>query len=179
MHRIRTVDEPHQVASIADLVARLQVLARDHREGRLSLEAYRKLRAPLLDTLDSGYAADSQCTTLPNLAPSVQDTCKSPVLVPRDPEATDRQDRCSRRWFRAMMMAAAGGLLAVAAGAVWRIYEEAPIRAVTHAPAVRENGPEANREAPKEAPRSKSAGSLCSSGLQEPVRFTCSRAKRR
>jgi hypothetical protein len=125
MHRTRIADGSHEVASTADVVARLQVLARDHREGRLSLEAYRKLRAPLLDTLDSAHATDAQCTTLPNLSP--------PVLVPRAPEAAVRQDRRSRRWLRVVLMVAAGGLLAVAAGAVWRSYEQAPVRTAIHA----------------------------------------------
>jgi hypothetical protein len=114
VHTIRTAGEPHEVASSADRVARLQLLARDHREGRLSLEAYRKLRASLLDTLDRPHATDSQCTTLPNLAPR-----PSPVLLPPAPEAPARQIRPSRRWFRVVLIVAAG-LLAVAAAAAWR-----------------------------------------------------------
>ena len=123
---IRTADEPHEVASSADKVARVQALARDHREGRLSLEAYRKLRAPLLDTLDWPHATDSQCTTLPNLSPlagvpgrSPEDTWTSPVLAPPAPQAPARQIRPSRRWLRVVLMVAAG-LLAVAAAAAWR-----------------------------------------------------------
>lgn len=36
----------------ADLAARLRTLAQDHHAGKLNLETYRKLRAPLLDSLE-------------------------------------------------------------------------------------------------------------------------------
>src|SRR5688572_27333694 len=42
-----------------DVAARLRTLARDHREGRLNVSAYRKLRAPLLDSLAGEPAAQS------------------------------------------------------------------------------------------------------------------------
>src|SRR6185369_6480906 len=40
-----------------DVAARLAALAQDHREGRLTVSAYRSLRAPLLDML---VAAESR-----------------------------------------------------------------------------------------------------------------------
>jgi len=39
-----------------DVANRLRGLAQDHRQGRLTLHAYRKLRAPLIDSL-SGWTA--------------------------------------------------------------------------------------------------------------------------
>src|SRR5688572_9668728 len=41
-----------------DVAARLDALAHDYREGRLSLAAYRNLRAPLLDLLISQPGSD-------------------------------------------------------------------------------------------------------------------------
>ncbi|MEP7243450.1 MAG: SUMF1/EgtB/PvdO family nonheme iron enzyme [Gammaproteobacteria bacterium] len=45
-----------------DLAERLGSLARDHREGRLSLRAYRDLRAPLLDLLVTRQSVDVDTT---------------------------------------------------------------------------------------------------------------------
>jgi hypothetical protein len=58
----REASEPGTSANVA---MRLRALARDHQEGRLSRDAYRKLRAPLIDALDS--SVDSQSNTIPNL----------------------------------------------------------------------------------------------------------------
>jgi len=50
----------------ADLAARLRALAHDHHEGRLNLAAYRKLRAPLLDSLElHARAMDEMAVTQP------------------------------------------------------------------------------------------------------------------
>jgi hypothetical protein len=123
----------------ADPVARLRVLTQDHREGRLNLKAYRKLRGQLLDALDSGPPPDFQCTTDANLLAPPRDLDEIPVPIPRVPGAATRQDRRPSRWFRAVAIAAASGLLAAAAGIVWRTYEKTPV--LTHAPDVRENAP--------------------------------------
>lgn len=62
---------------------RLRALARDHREGRLSRDAYRKLRAPLIDALDR--SVDLQSSTIPHLEPRFREARDVPV--PPDPEA--------------------------------------------------------------------------------------------
>jgi hypothetical protein len=54
------------------VAARLRALARQHREGQLSRDAYRKLRAPLIDALDGSDALDSQSSTIPHLEPRVR-----------------------------------------------------------------------------------------------------------
>jgi hypothetical protein len=54
------------------IAARLRALARQHGEGRLSRDAYRKLRAPLIDALDGSDALDSQSSTIPHLEPRVR-----------------------------------------------------------------------------------------------------------
>lgn len=48
----------------ADLAARLRALAQDHHAGKLTLAAYRKLRAPLLDSLEL-HAMDEMAVTQP------------------------------------------------------------------------------------------------------------------
>jgi hypothetical protein len=47
-----------------DVAARLGALAQDHREGRLTLSAYRSLRAPLLDMLVTPAPAGGADTTV-------------------------------------------------------------------------------------------------------------------
>jgi hypothetical protein len=113
MNSMRVIKRPSEVSSSTDVIARLHVLARDHREGRLSLEAYRKLRAPLLDSLDSGQTADSERVT--DLSTQPRNPCEIPTLMHRDPRPTSGQHARSYRWLRAVAMAAAGGLLVVAA----------------------------------------------------------------
>ena len=61
----RAANEPSKSASVA---ARLRALARQHGEGQLSRDAYRKLRAPLIDALD----VDPQSSTIPHLEPRVR-----------------------------------------------------------------------------------------------------------
>src|SRR4051812_45299726 len=59
-----------------DVAARLAALSQDHREGRLTVSAYRSLRAPLLDRLVTAEAAavveqvDLSTTTRPRYRPS-------------------------------------------------------------------------------------------------------------
>lgn len=62
----RDASEPSMSASVA---VRLRTLAKQHREGQLSRDAYRKLRAPLIDALDGSDALDSQSSTIPHLEP--------------------------------------------------------------------------------------------------------------
>lgn len=49
----------------ADLAARLRALAQDHHAGKLNLAAYRKLRAPLLDSLELHARTDEMALTQP------------------------------------------------------------------------------------------------------------------
>jgi hypothetical protein len=71
----REASEPGTSANVA---TRLRALARDHQEGRLSRDAYRKLRAPLIDALDS--SVDSQSNTIPNLESRTRAARATPVV---------------------------------------------------------------------------------------------------
>lgn len=62
----RDASGPSMSASVA---VRLRALAKQHREGQLSRDAYRKLRAPLIDALEGSDALDSQSSTIPHLEP--------------------------------------------------------------------------------------------------------------
>ena len=70
----REASEPGTSANVA---TRLRALARDHQEGRLSRDAYRKLRAPLIDALDSSM--DPQSNTIPNLESRTRAARGTPV----------------------------------------------------------------------------------------------------
>src|SRR5690606_35256418 len=94
----------------ADLAARLRSLAHDHQAGRLSLAAYRKLRAPLLDSLalHGTRAADEK--TQPRAV------ARSPELsrASRAPEPPPLEARRNVYWQAAIafavVLAIAGGL---------------------------------------------------------------------
>jgi hypothetical protein len=96
------------------LVTRLHALAREHREGRLSLEAYRKLRAPLLDCLDSH--PEFQSTTLPN-----HEMRSKEAGAPASPTGTGHR----RGLVRVLALLAVCGLLAAAGLAIWWAHERA------------------------------------------------------
>lgn len=66
----RDASEPSKSAAIA---ARLRALARQHGEGQLSREAYRKLRAPLIDALDGSEQSDLQSSTIPHFEPRLRE----------------------------------------------------------------------------------------------------------
>lgn len=105
------------------LVARLSALAREHREGRLSLEAYRKLRAPLLDCLDSHTTADLQSTTLPNHAMRLREAGELAVVATLRASATTTSPK-RRNWLvRALALLAVSGLLLAAGIALWWAHE--------------------------------------------------------
>jgi len=124
----RTVSERHQSRFSQRLVARLHTLARDHREGRLSLEAYRKLRAPLLDCLDSHHAADFQSATLPNQEMRLREAGAMAVASTLEASATPT-GRPRRRFVRALTLVAVGGLLiALGIAAAWWTHERAAVR---------------------------------------------------
>jgi hypothetical protein len=75
--------EASELEISANVATRLRALARDHQEGRLSRDAYRKLRAPLIDALDS--SVDLQSSTIPHLEARARGPRATPV--PSEPEA--------------------------------------------------------------------------------------------
>ena len=71
-----------------DVAARLGALSQDHREGRLSLSAYRSLRAPLLDMLVTPEpAAGAEPTVTRELVPKSE---VAPAAMDSDPATTTR-----------------------------------------------------------------------------------------
>jgi hypothetical protein len=114
----------------AYLADRLQALAGDHREGRLSLDAYRKLRAPLLDSLDSCDSDDFQSSTIPHPPARAQAAQAISIIPPSSEVSGAVQERTRRRRLvRTMALAAASGLLAAAGVALWWIHEQATAKA--------------------------------------------------
>jgi formylglycine-generating enzyme required for sulfatase activity len=70
----------------AETADRLRALARDHLEGRLSREAWRRLRAPLLDALAAPAAARAADATQPRAtAPSAELTQPRAAAQPAEP----------------------------------------------------------------------------------------------
>lgn len=79
----REVSEPSRSDSVA---ARLRSLARQHGAGQLSRDAYRKLRAPLIDALDGSDIADQQSsTTIPHFEPRIRGAPASGAAPPDSP----------------------------------------------------------------------------------------------
>ena len=71
----REASEPSRSDSVA---ARLRALARQHGEGTLSRDAYRKLRASLIDALDGSDISDLQSTTtIPHFEPRIRHSWKT------------------------------------------------------------------------------------------------------
>lgn len=107
----------------ADLAARLRSLAHDHQAGRLSLAAYRKLRAPLLDSLalHGTRAADEK--TQPRAV------ARSPELsrASRAPEPPPLEARRNVYWQAAIAFAV---VLAIAGGLFWALRRSEPNEAV-------------------------------------------------
>jgi hypothetical protein len=77
----------------ANVATRLRALSRDHQEGKLSRDAYRKLRAPLIDALDSSI--DLQSSTIPHLEPRARGARANSVppeseVAPTAPQSAGR-----------------------------------------------------------------------------------------
>ncbi|MBM0106711.1 formylglycine-generating enzyme family protein [Steroidobacter sp. S1-65] len=102
----------------ADLAARLRALARDHHEGRLNLPTYRKLRAPLLDSLQL-HAMDEMAVTQPRslgrAAGAPAPTRKSTLAAP-----PPRPTKAPR------VIIASVALLLIAAAAWWVVRPSTP-----------------------------------------------------
>jgi hypothetical protein len=89
----------------ANVAARLRALARDHQEGRLSRDAYRKLRAPLIDALDG--SVDLQSSTIPHLEPRSREARETSVPPGPEVEATTADSARRGRLARVLAWAAA------------------------------------------------------------------------
>lgn len=71
-----------------DVAARLGALSQDHREGRLTLSAYRSLRAPLLDMLVTPEPAEGAAPTVTREV--VPRSEAAPAAMDPDPSTTTR-----------------------------------------------------------------------------------------
>ena len=93
-----------------DLAARLRMLAQDHHEGRLTLPEYRKLRAPLLDSLELSPSSpvDDDAVTRPR-------TAAMAAASPAPSSAGTAPKRSSNRML-ALVFAAVG---VVAVAGIW------------------------------------------------------------
>jgi formylglycine-generating enzyme required for sulfatase activity len=96
-----------------DLATRLRLLAQDHHDGRLSLAEYRKLRAPLLDSLASQEltGVDDEAVTRPRVAG------RQPAVAPKAPER-GHSSLWSRPRLRAVLVV---GLLVLVALVGWSL----------------------------------------------------------
>lgn len=108
---IRASGEPRERALSTHAVGRLETLAVAHREGRLTLEAYRKLRAPLIDVLD-GTPGHVECATIPDLQSRARGSRRT-AAPPRNGW---------RGHLRRLAILVAGVMLAVAACTAWHAH---------------------------------------------------------
>ncbi len=128
----RSLSERQESEFSQRLVARLHALAREHREGRLSREAYRKLRAPLLDCLDSRYTAELQSVTLPNQDMRLREAGALALASTLQPATTPASPERRRRLARVLTLAVVTGLLIAAGVAVWWAHERAAAESNRH-----------------------------------------------
>lgn len=86
----------------ADIADRLRALARDHQDGRSSLETYRRLRAQLLDSLIAPAARAAPDATQPRAAAQVAEVTQPRAMTPRataersEPSPSDDEVRIGR-----------------------------------------------------------------------------------
>lgn len=103
----------------ADLAARLRALARDHHTGKLNLAVYRKLRAPLLDSLQlHAGVMDEMAVTQPRSLGRAAGT--SPRIAERVTAPATRTKA------RPRIFVAALSLLLIAAAAWWFFPRSTP-----------------------------------------------------
>ena len=105
----QTACEANEPEKCAPVAARLRALAREHGEGQLSLDAYRKLRAALIDTLDAD-TPDLQSSTIPRPESRVRGTLTTASL-PAPSEAVPVAPEKPRRGRFARMLAWMAGAL--------------------------------------------------------------------
>jgi formylglycine-generating enzyme required for sulfatase activity len=110
-----------------DVAARLYALAQDHREGRLTLAAYRTLRAPLLDSLSTVNLSAPESATITQ--PLLKARAAQAAREARAPEAAQQAQapavpQAARSFIprAALMMGVAGGVLIAAGLVAWRFY---------------------------------------------------------
>lgn len=108
----------------ADLAARLRALARDHQTGKLSLAVYRKLRAPLLDSLALHAVRGPDEKTQPRAL------ARTPEAAPAHP-ASQQPSSAARAKPYAQIAIALFALTAIAGLAFWTLHRPAPNDAVT------------------------------------------------
>ncbi|HEY0942625.1 MAG TPA: SUMF1/EgtB/PvdO family nonheme iron enzyme [Steroidobacter sp.] len=105
----------------ADLAARLRALAQDHHAGRLNLETYRKLRAPLLDSLElHALGMDEMAVTQPRSLGRAAST-RPPQITGSTTKAPARPTKLPRR-----IVIALSALLLIAAVAWWALHRSTP-----------------------------------------------------
>jgi hypothetical protein len=87
--------ETTEPAISANVATRLRALSRDHQEGRLSRDSYRKLRASLIDALDS--SVDLQSNTIPHLESRAR-AARAALVLPEPEVVADAAEK--KRWGR-------------------------------------------------------------------------------
>lgn len=103
----------------ADLAARLRVLAQDHHAGKLNLETYRKLRAPLLDSLElHAGGTDAMAVTQPR---SLGRAASTPPRIEKPAAAPTAGAKTSPRIIVALC-----SLLLIAVTAWWVLQRSTP-----------------------------------------------------
>lgn len=106
----------------ADLAARLRALARDHHEGRLNLATYRKLRAPLLDSLElHASTIDEMAVTQPRSLGRAAAARSPQVAKPEPAPATPPASKLPR-----IVIAGAVALVLVGAVGWWAVHRSTP-----------------------------------------------------
>lgn len=104
----------------ADVAARLRSLAQDHSAGKLSLDAYRKLRAPLLDSLSlPGAGAVDEGVTQPRIVG------RAAGAAPVERPAAAQQPtppRAAARWTIPIVIV----VLLAAGAALWSVLRTTP-----------------------------------------------------
>jgi hypothetical protein len=96
--------EASELEMSTNVATRLRTLAREHQEGRLSRDAYRKLRAALIDALDS--SVDLQSSTIPHLEARARGPRATPAVAP-EPEAAPTEGPRRNPLARALAWASA------------------------------------------------------------------------
>ncbi|HEY0686687.1 MAG TPA: formylglycine-generating enzyme family protein [Steroidobacter sp.] len=108
----------------ADLASRLRALAQDHHSGRLDLATYRKLRAPLLDSLQlHGRGIDEMAVTQPRslgrAAGTLPPRTRTPAAAAPAASAATRTTRRPRIIVASLSLV----LITAAAAAAWWAFQ--------------------------------------------------------
>jgi formylglycine-generating enzyme required for sulfatase activity len=110
-----------------DVAARLGSLAKDHREGRLTLLAYRKLRAPLLDSLMTRDVAEGDVATTTQPRSRAQAALSlAPAALAADAALPGSSTPRKRRFSPAAVTVAIVASLGAVGFAAWELREPQP-----------------------------------------------------